>query len=140
MKNIFLCLLLVISTLNVFSGNITVCSTCEIKSIKKAVEISPAHTIINIKPGVYIENDIKIDKPITLIGEKHPVIDGKNKGYILEVNSDSVTIIGLKVINVGKSYTKDFAAIHLFKSNHFVLSNNILETVFFGFLIEKSTP
>jgi len=122
----------------VYSAEIEVCSTCEIKSIKKAIEIAPAHSVIIIKEGIYFEHDIKITKPLTLKGINNPVIDGESKSYILDVAADSVSIIGLTVRNVGQSYTKDYAAIHLYKSHHFTLADNVLENVFFGFLIEKS--
>src|SRR5690606_2783980 len=41
--------------------------------------------------------------------------------------------------NIGKSHTREFAAILVAKSNNFVITNNILETVFFGILVERST-
>jgi nitrous oxidase accessory protein len=119
-------------------SQIEVCHTCKVKSIKQAVEQADSGAIILVKKGIYKENSIVITKPLTLIGIGKPTIDGENKGYVIEVKSDKVTIDGFVVKNVGSSYTKDYAAIHLYRCDDFILSNNVLENVFFGFLIEKS--
>ena len=137
MNKYFLFFLLLGFTSLSFS-QIEVCKTCKFKSIKKAVEQADTGATILVKKGFYKENSIVITKPLTLKGIGNPIIDGENKGYIIEVKSDNVTIDGLTVKNVGSSYTKDFAAIHLYRCDNFILSNNTLESVFFGFLIEKS--
>lgn len=119
-------------------SQIEVCSTCKVKSIKRAVEMADSGATIVVKKGLYKENSIVITKPLILKGIGKPIIDGENKGYVIEVKSDKVTIDGFVVKNVGSSYTKDYAAIHLYRCDDFVLINNTLENVFFGFLIEKS--
>ena len=52
--------------------------------------------------------------------------------------SDSVTIDGLFIINVGTSYTSDHAAIRVVRSEYFLIQNVVLEKLFFGIYIEKS--
>ena len=52
--------------------------------------------------------------------------------------ADSFSVEGITFKNVGQSYTKDFAAIRVTKSKNFTITNNILENVFFGILVEKS--
>jgi nitrous oxidase accessory protein len=121
-----------------FSQQIEVCETCPIKSIKEAVISAKNHDIILIKDGVYNEYDILVNKPITITGSKNAIIDGKEKGYIFKVAADSVTIKNITLKNVGRSYTKDFAAIYLTRSKYFTLENLSIENVFFGLLIEKS--
>jgi nitrous oxidase accessory protein len=115
-----------------------VCDSCAIKTIKEAIEKASKHDTISIKKGIYFEYDILINKPLTLIGNRDVVIDGNKKGYILTIASDSVTVKGITLQNVGKSYTKDFAAIHISKSKHFTIEDTRLKTVFFGILVEKS--
>jgi nitrous oxidase accessory protein len=117
---------------------IEVCPECPIKSINESVrQAQPGDEIIILK-GVYVENDIEIDKPLTITGIDYPVIDGTGAGHIIKVLADSVHISGLKLINVGQSYTKDYAAIYLSRVNQFEIHDMILEKVFFGMLIEKS--
>ena len=120
------------------AGTITVCSTCNITSIKNAISISKDNDTIIIKKGTYKEYDIFIDKPLSIIGENYPVIDGEEKGEIFTIISDNVTIDGLFIINVGVSYTEDFAALRVRKSKNFEIKNLVLENLFFGIYIEKS--
>ncbi len=121
-----------------YCQSIEVCNTCEVKTLTKAISIAKPHDKIIIQKGIYKEHDILIDKPLQIVGNENPVIDGEKKGYVLIVKSDSVYVSGLIVKNPGQSYTKDYAAIYISKSRYFTFENNILENVFFGFLIEKS--
>ncbi|HHM01519.1 MAG TPA: nitrous oxide reductase family maturation protein NosD, partial [Caldithrix abyssi] len=107
-------------------------------SIGEAMKVSAPGDTIFIQPGTYREETIYIDKPLVIIGRDYPVIDGMNKGYILEVRSDSVTVKGLMLINVQKSYTKAYSAIHVYGSKNFVIEDNKLRNSFFGILIERS--
>lgn len=116
----------------------TVCSDCELVSIQSVIEkAQPGDTLV-FKKGIYASPSIFITKPLTLIGEAGAVLDGEAKDYIIKILADSVTISGFELINSGRSYTKDYAAIHVHKSSGFVLSNNVIRKSFFGILVEKS--
>ncbi|WP_025666810.1 nitrous oxide reductase family maturation protein NosD [Aquimarina megaterium] len=117
---------------------IKVCNSCEIRTIKEGVAIATALDTVVIKKGKYNEFDIVIDKPLTLLGENYPIIDGELKGGIIKVISDNVTVDGLFIINVGTSYTEDYAAVRVVKSKNFLIQNLVLEKLFFGIYIEKS--
>jgi len=137
--SLFITLFLVFAKASLsYSYTIEVCENCKITSIKRAVEIAESGDTIQVNGGTYLEYDIIINKPLTLIGKDQPIIDGNHKGTILDINADSVTITGFKIQNVSVSYTKEFAAIHVFRSQFFTIDSNIIEHVFFGFLIEKS--
>ncbi len=110
----------------------------KIKTIAEALATSAPGDTVFIQPGTYQEETIYIDKPMVIIGRGYPVIDGMNKGYVLEVHSDSVTVKGLLLINVQKSYTKAYAAIHVYGSKYFVIEGNKLRNSFFGILVERS--
>ncbi|MDX1759615.1 MAG: nitrous oxide reductase family maturation protein NosD, partial [Arenibacter algicola] len=45
---------------------------------------------------------------------------------------------GLFIINVGTSYTADYAAIRVVQSENFLIQNVVLEKLFFGIYLEKS--
>jgi len=117
---------------------ITVCSTCSVQSIKSAVSNAEAGATIIVKAGTYQEHEIIIDKPITLIGQDTPTIDGEEMGSLFKIMSDSVMISGFRLKNVGFSHATNYAAVHLFESSDFIITKNILENVFFGILIERS--
>ena len=125
-------------TLSISAKQIEVCSTCTIKTIKEAIEIAEDGDEIYLKKGIYKENNIIINKSISLIGEEGVVIDGEDAGGIIIFEADNFTIRSLKIINVGMSYTVDYAAIKVIKAANFTIEDCILENVFFGLLIEKS--
>ena len=133
-------LLLLLFNLQLQAREILVCEGCEVKSVKAAVEMARDGDTIRVKKGFYKENDIRIlNKSISIIGEDYPVIDAEMKGTVFSIQADKVSLEGLKIINVGKSHTNDFAAVLMAHSTNFRLVNNKLENVFFGFLIEKSS-
>ena len=123
---------------SIFGETLEVCSSCEYKTIKEAIAKAQDFDTILIKKGIYKEYDIKIHKPLTLIGENYPTIDGEFNGEIITIYSDNVTVDGLFIINVGTSYTEDYAAIRVVKSNNFLIQNLVLEKLFFGIYLEKS--
>jgi nitrous oxidase accessory protein len=131
--------LLFFSVASLYAETILVCKTCKVNSIKGAVAIAKDFDTIRIHKDTYKEFDIIINKPLTIIGENFPIVDGELKGEIITVISDNVTIDGLLLKNVGASYTKDFAAVRIRKSKNFVIKNLILENLFFGIYLEKSS-
>jgi len=130
---------LAITSYSSLSQVVEVCETCEISSIKEAISKAKDFDTIVVKKGTYKEFNILINKPITLIGEDYPVIDGGLQGELITIVSDQVTVDGLFLINVGTSYTEDFAAIRVKRSKNFVIKNLVLENLFFGIYIEKSS-
>ncbi len=133
----FFLLFLFIGFTQIF-GQVIVKKSGKNTSIQDAIISATPGDTIYVEEGIYNEFDISINKPLTLIGINYPIIDAEEKGYILNVTSDSVTISGFKLVNVGKSYTKDYSAIHTYKINGFVIENNIFENPFFAIHIEKS--
>tara|TARA_Y100000815_G_scaffold275231_1_gene312297 strand:- start:9100 stop:10302 length:1203 start_codon:yes stop_codon:yes gene_type:complete len=126
------------TTLATAQKEIKVCDTCTFTSLKQAIASAVSGDTILVKPGTYKEYNVVIDKPLTIKGEKFPVIDGEDKGEIIRIMADNVTIDGLFVMNVGTSYTSDHAAIRVVRSENFLIQNVVLEKLFFGIYIEKS--
>lgn len=138
MKYIIALLLVIFMTSSTYTQNIEVCKTCPISKLKDGIAKAKDFDTIIIKQGTYKEHNIIVDKPLTIIGEKYPVIDGELKGEIITITSDNVTVDGLFIINVGTSYTEDYAAIRVKNSKNFIIQNLVLEKLFFGIYIEKS--
>ena len=121
-----------------YGNTITVCKSCDVKSISEAIIQSKANDTILIKKGTYKEYNLIIDKPLTIIGEDYPVVDGEAKGEIIKITADNVTLDGLFIINVGVSYTQDYAAVRVEKCKNFLIQNLVLEKLFFGIYLEKA--
>ncbi|WP_317198427.1 nitrous oxide reductase family maturation protein NosD [Salegentibacter lacus] len=110
------------------------------KTIQVAVDRAENGDVIRIKSGVYKEHDITIiDKSLTIIGEGLPVIDAEMEGTAISIRAEKFSIEGLKIINVGRSHTNDFAGILISNSKNFEVKNNRLDQVFFGILLENSS-
>ena len=138
MKYSSLILLAIFMVNTAIAQTIEVCKTCSIRTVKEAISQAKDFDTIIIKKGTYKEHAIDIDKPLTIIGKNYPVIDGESKGEIITIKADNVTVDGLFIINVGTSYTEDYAAIRVRNSKNFVIQNLVLEKLFFGIYIEKS--
>lgn len=117
---------------------IEVCPDCSVNTIKEGIALADTNDTLRIKKGRYREYNIVIDKPLTLLGEDYPIIDGEDKGEIIRIVSDSVTVDGLLIKNVGTSYTTDWAAIRVVKSENYLIQNVVLEKLFFGIYLERS--
>jgi len=123
---------------NSANAQITVCNSCEFTSVKAGIEAAKPGDTVLVKAGIYKENSIIINKSITLLGENLPTIDGEDKGDIIQIFADDVNIDGLKLINVGSSYTEDYAAIRVSNAKNFIIQNLELRKIFFGIYLEKS--
>ena len=139
MNKLFVFLLVILMIFPSYAQKIEVCKTCPISTIKKAIAQAKDYDTIIVQKGTYKEHNVIVDKPLTIIGKNYPVIDGELKGEIITVISDYVTVDGLFIINVGSSYTADYAAIRIKRSKHFVVKNLVLEKLFFGIYIERSS-
>ncbi len=126
------------------SNRICICAHVEVgkdrsyQSIGDAIQSSHEGDTIYIYPGVYREGTIIIDKRVVLFGIDYPVLDGENEYEIIRITSDSVTIKGLMLKNVGVSYVEDRSAIRIVKSKFCVIESNRLENAFFGIYLERS--
>ncbi|WP_127021427.1 nitrous oxide reductase family maturation protein NosD [Flagellimonas beolgyonensis] len=116
-----------------------ICTTCEYSSIKQTIQLAKAHDTLLVQKGTYREYEIVVDKPLVIKGTDYPIVDGEKKGEIFQIQSDGVTLDGLFIINVGVSYTKDNAAIRVIRSKDFRIQNMVLEQLFFGIYVEKSS-
>ncbi len=121
-----------------YAETIHVGATYKFKTIKSAIAQSKINDTVLIHKGYYKEGTILIEKPLTIIGQNYPTLDGLHKIEILSVKSDNVTITGLKLINSGKSDIYDLAAIRVYKNKNIKISGNILENNFFGIFLSKS--
>lgn len=137
MKN-FSILFFLISLNLLQAKQIVVCKTCEVSTIKNALELAKNGDEIFIKKGIYKENDIEVNIEVTIYGEEGTVIDGNNQGGVLLMTSSNFVLRNIKIINVNVSYIKDYAAIKVVRCKNFIIENIVLDQVFFGILIEKS--
>ncbi len=110
---------------------IEVCPDCNYCTPGEGILSAEAGDTVLIRQSHYYETNILIDKPLTVIGENYPVIDGQMLDHIITVTADSVVLQGLQIQNVGTSFIEDRAAIRVEKAKYFqILDNKIFHTFF----------
>ncbi|NPV11167.1 MAG: nitrous oxide reductase family maturation protein NosD [Ignavibacteria bacterium] len=108
------------------------------QNLNEIIQNSPTGSTIIIKPGIYKVDNLIINKPLTIIGENYPILQGNLKDEVITINSNQVKIRGLKISNAGVNFLKENAAIRLEEVSNCLIENNILTNNFFGIYISKS--
>lgn len=135
---VFLCLLFINGFLGT-AATLKVGKDQPIKNIQTALKQSQPGDTIRVFPGIYKEKNLVIDKPIVLLGEVYPVIDGEFKYEIISIKSDYVTVKGFKLQNSSNVPMSDPCAIKVYGRNFIVLEENILENNYFGLYLQYAT-
>ena len=92
-------------------------------SISAALHKAKAKDEILIYGKKIYKERIVIQKPITLKGVGTPIIDGGQRGDVIKVNADNVTIEGLQIQNSARSSQVDYCGVHV-KDAQFVTVRN----------------
>jgi len=108
-------------------------------SIHKAINAARKGDTLLIQKGFYKEHDITIPKKLVLIGIGFPVIDAESKYQVFLIRSDSVTIKGLQIQNIGKASMTDMAGIRIINAKNVTIQNNRLINNTFGIYLQSST-
>ena len=107
-----------------------------ISSIKNTVQNARPYDTLLIPEGLYTEHSITIDKPLTLIAKGKVVLDAEQQPYnIFIISSDSVTISGFHLRNVGTSFLEEIAAVMIRDAKYSLVQNNTIINCFFGIYI-----
>lgn len=110
-----------------------------VRSITEAIRLAKPGARIVVKPGIYREPTILVDKPVQILGEGFPVLDGEGERQIMTVTANGVTVRGLLFRNVGTSYVEDRAAIKVAGATDCAIEGNRFENTFFGIYLSQVT-
>jgi nitrous oxidase accessory protein len=121
------------------AGSIHVIKGTSINTIKGAIDLAITKDTVFIHEGIYLENQIEILIPLTIIGINNPVIDSQGGDEIFVVRANNVLIQGLTLKNIGVSHLKDRAAIRVIEAREVTINNNILSNTFFGIYLQNSS-
>lgn len=107
--------------------------------VSKAVAAANSGDTVLIKKGTYKTGNVVINKPITILGEDYPVLDGENKYEIFTVSGKNILIQGLHFARSGYSSMNDYAAISLVETQLVTISNNLFTDTYFGIHVANSS-
>ena len=116
---------------------IVVSPTGNFRSVTAAVAAAWPHDRILVKPGVYREPTIVVGKPVEIIGEGFPVLNGAGARGIMTVTADSVTIRGLHFEHGGTSFVEDWAAVKVINAGDCAIEDNLIDDAFFGIYLAR---
>jgi parallel beta-helix repeat (two copies) len=109
------------------------------ESIGDRIAAAHAGDTVVVHAGVYREPLITIDKPLVLIGDGAPVLDGQGSHGLLFVTADDVTVRGFVLRNVGTSFVEDRAALRVSAARNCHIEGNRIEDAFFGIYLARVT-
>jgi len=133
----FFCLLLIFLP-EVYSDTINVCKNCPKNTIHRGLQAAHPHDTLLVASGTYYENDLVVDKPLSILGKGDPIIDADRKGKLFLIQADSVLISGFQLQNMKTSFVEDHAAIKLDRVKHCTIENNTLLDTYFGIYLKNS--
>ncbi|MFW6088284.1 MAG: nitrous oxide reductase family maturation protein NosD [Gemmatimonadota bacterium] len=110
-----------------------------LRSIGAAVRAAAPGARILVRPGVYREPTVVVDRSVTIEGEGYPVIDGEGDRQLFTVTADGVRISGLDLRDVGVSYAEDRAAIRIEGASGCEIDHNRIRGGFFAIYLARAT-
>lgn len=113
------------------AGVIVVHPSFSVSNIGQALRLANDGDTLLIKKAWYRVTDLVINKPVTLMGENYPVLDGEGKDEVLMVRANNVTIKGLHICNTNKGSLKNYAGILCDGVDNITIEHNLLENTLF---------
>ena len=100
-------------------------------SLQERIDAAQSGDTLYIKQGVYA-GGISIDKPLNLIGQGMPVIDGQGQGDVVTISGTDVTLSGFEIRGSGRAISKEPAAIKLVNAHAPTIRSNRIRDAHFG--------
>lgn len=108
----------------------------EVTPISDLLEDVSAGDVIQLENHVY-EEDVVIDKPVTLIGSDETVIQGSGKGDVVTLKADGVQLENVRITNSGTVLDHDHAGIKILSSNN-TIKQTTIENSLHGIYVEQA--
>ena len=109
------------------------------RSVAAAVRAAAAGARIVVKAGTYREPSMVIDRPLELVGEGRPVIEGRDAATLIRVVADDVVIRGLILTKVPASNIEERAALKFEGANRCVAEELEIRDTPFGIYAAQSS-
>ena len=118
------------------AATLTVGPAAQFQSIQNAVNQAQSGDVIEVRAGRYDEN-LLIDKQLSLIGIGHPVVRGQGSGSVVVVIADSCIFRGFRIEHSGSDLQGEDSGI-LLKSSNNQIEQNELTDVLYGIYFYRS--
>lgn len=109
------------------------------ESLEQLVAAAPPGATLSVPAGVHAVH-LKLDKPLTLIGEPGAILDGGGRGDIVRISAANVTVRGLALRHSGSDLTTMNAGIFIERTaRDVVISSNRIQDSLFGVYLDGAT-
>ncbi|HEU4631533.1 MAG TPA: nitrous oxide reductase family maturation protein NosD [Gemmatimonadaceae bacterium] len=109
-----------------------------VRTLAEGVRRAPAGGRVVVRPGTYREPTVVVRRPLTIVGEGWPTLDGERQRELLRIEADDVTVRGLRFAHVGRSMTEDRAAVRVVLRRGCAIVGNRFDDTFFGVYLQKA--
>jgi nitrous oxidase accessory protein len=133
-----LTILLTIAICRAEARSIRVSAEGGLRSIRMAIRMAAPGDTIFVGKGIYRTGNLVIDKPLHLIGEGNPVLDGADIHEIISIRSNRVSVRGFTFIRAGKSSYNDIAALRIIEASDITITHNRFINSFFGIYLQRA--
>lgn len=106
-----------------------VCPSCPLQDLQTAIQQAPEGSVIRVRGGVYT-GSLVIDRPLTLLGEEWPVLDGGGVGTVVKIAAPNVHVEGFIVRGSGTSHDREDSGILVTAPRAQVIGNQVLDALF----------
>jgi len=111
------------------ASHLLVCPDCPWSDLAAAIAAAPAGATIRVRGGHYA-GPVVIDRPLTLLGEDWPVIDGGGTGTVVHITAPDVRFQGFVVQGSGTSHDREDSGILVRAPRAQIVSNQVLDSLF----------
>jgi len=118
------------------ASTLTVGPAAQFQSIQAAVNQAQPGDVIEVRAGTYDEN-VLIDKQLTLIGIDRPTVRGKTSGSVVVITAGSCVFRGFRVEHSGGDLQSEDSGI-LLKSSNNRIEQNELTDILYGIYFYRS--
>jgi nitrous oxidase accessory protein len=109
----------------------------DVADLQGLIDDAEPGDVITLTEGTY-RGGVVIDKPLTIVGEGRPVVDGGGEGTVIEVLAPDVTIEHLVIRGSGDALHKEDAGISTELSHRIRIIDNRFEDVLFGVFLRNA--
>ncbi len=109
------------------------------QTLGAAIGAAAPGAVITVRPGIYREPTVTIDRQITLVGEPGAIMDGEGTHGLLVLTAPDITVRGLTFRNTGISFQEDRAAVLAQGAERCRIEGNTFEHTFFAVYLASTT-
>ncbi len=110
-------------------------TTATAATLQERIDSAAPHATIRLEAGVHA-GPIVINKPLSLVGERGAEIRGNNKGSVVTIAADDVTLSGLRITGSGLQLSDDDAAVFV-TGNRARIDTNVIADSLHGIYLKK---